>query len=82
MNRVMFIGGPGNISTSAVQEILGRNHEVAIFTLPESPDKGMKGKVKFYRGVSREQFGKIAYVEEMGLPLIWYKWALLKFVYP
>jgi len=50
MSRVMFIGGPGNISTSAVQEILGRNHEVAIFTLPESPDKGMKNKVKFYRG--------------------------------
>jgi len=50
MSRVLFIGGPGNISTSAVEEILSRNHEVAIFTLPESPDKGMKRKVKFYRG--------------------------------
>lgn len=50
MSRVLFIGGPGNISTSAVQEILNRNHEVAIFTLPESPDMGMKRKVKFYRG--------------------------------
>ena len=46
----MFIGGPGNISTSTVQEIQERNHEVAIFTLPESPDKGMKKRVKFYRG--------------------------------
>ena len=50
MSRVMFIGGPGNISTSAVEELLDRNHEVAIFTLPESPDKGMKKAVKFYRG--------------------------------
>jgi len=50
MSRVLFIGGPGNISTSAVQELLARNHEVAIFTLPESPDKGMKKRVQFYRG--------------------------------
>jgi nucleoside-diphosphate-sugar epimerase len=32
-----------------VEELLTRNHEVAIFTLPDSPDKGMK-MVKFYRG--------------------------------
>ena len=50
MSRVLFIGGPGNISTSAVELILERNHEVGIFTLPESPDKGMDKKVKFYRG--------------------------------
>jgi len=50
MSKVLFIGGPGNISTSAVRMLLDRNHEVAIFTLPESPDKGMAKKVKFYRG--------------------------------
>jgi nucleoside-diphosphate-sugar epimerase len=50
MSRVLFIGGPGNISTSAVELILERNHEVGIFTLPESPDKGMDKKMKFYRG--------------------------------
>jgi len=50
MSKILFIGGPGNISTSAVQELLDRNHEVAIFTLPESPDKGMGKSVKFYRG--------------------------------
>jgi len=50
MSRFLFIGGPGNISTSAVQELLDRDHEVALFTLPESPDKGMGESVKFYRG--------------------------------
>ncbi len=36
-------------------------------------------EVKFYRGVSREIFGKTAYYEEMGLPFIWYKLALLRY---
>lgn len=50
MSKVLFIGGPGNISTSAVRELLNRNHEIGIFTLPESQDKGLKKKVRFYRG--------------------------------
>jgi nucleoside-diphosphate-sugar epimerase len=58
MSKVLFIGGPGNISTSAVEEILARNNEVAIFTLPDSPDKGMKKKVKFYRG-NRDNPGEV-----------------------
>ncbi|MDP7421171.1 MAG: radical SAM protein [bacterium] len=37
-------------------------------------------EVKFYRGVSREQFGKIAYYEEMGMPFVWFKLALMKYV--
>jgi len=50
MTKILFIGGPGNISTSAVDELLKRGNEVAIFTLPDAPDMGMKKKVKFYRG--------------------------------
>jgi len=55
MSKVLFIGGPGNISTSTVEELLNRNHEIAIFTLPESPDKGLGNKVKFYRGNRNNQ---------------------------
>lgn len=50
MSRILIVGGPGNISTSAVQSLLARDHEVAIFTLPDSPDRGITNLVKFYRG--------------------------------
>jgi nucleoside-diphosphate-sugar epimerase len=50
MSKIMLIGGPGNISTSCVEQLLVRNHEVAVFTLPESPDLGLSGKLRFYRG--------------------------------
>ena len=55
----MLIGGPGNISTSCVEELLARNNEVAVFTLPESPDLGLSGKVRFYRG-NRNEAAEIA----------------------
>ena len=50
MKKALFIGGPGNISTSTVKELLEQNWEVGVFTLPESPDKGLEGKVRFFRG--------------------------------
>jgi nucleoside-diphosphate-sugar epimerase len=48
--KVLFIGGPGNISTSSVEELLARGYEVGILTLPESPTHGLENQVKFYRG--------------------------------
>jgi nucleoside-diphosphate-sugar epimerase len=50
MSKILFVGGPGNISESTVREVLKRNNEVGIFTLPESPDKGLKKNVRFYHG--------------------------------
>jgi hypothetical protein len=50
MSKILFIGGPGNISTSTVEELFYRKHEIAIFTLPESPNKGFEKSIKFYRG--------------------------------
>jgi len=51
MPRTLLIGGPGNISTSAVSELLANNHTVAIFTLAESPSLGFERKgVTFHRG--------------------------------
>jgi len=48
--KVLFVGGPGNISTSTAQDLVRNNYEVGIFTLPESPAQGLEQKVKFYRG--------------------------------
>jgi nucleoside-diphosphate-sugar epimerase len=50
MSKILFIGGPGNISTSSVEELLARRHEVGIFTLPESPKRGLERKARFYAG--------------------------------
>lgn len=50
MAKTLVIGGPGNISTSAIELLLERGHEVAVFTLPESPRLGMEARVKFYPG--------------------------------
>ena len=50
MERVLLIGGPGNISMSTVTELLAKGDEVGIFTLPASPGLGFDKKVRFYRG--------------------------------
>jgi len=50
MAKTLLIGGPGNISTSAIELLLERGHEVAVFTLPESPRLGLESRVKFYPG--------------------------------
>jgi len=50
--KVLFVGGLGNISTSTAQDLVGKNYKVGIFkrTLPESPIERLEGKVQFYRG--------------------------------
>lgn len=48
--KVLFVGGPGNISTSTAQDLVRKNYKVGIFTLPESPTQGLEQKAKFYRG--------------------------------
>jgi nucleoside-diphosphate-sugar epimerase len=55
MSKALFIGGPGNLSTSCVRELLVKGYEVAILTLPESPDEGLSDKVTFSRGDRNEQ---------------------------
>ncbi len=50
MKKVLLIGGPGNISTSTVSELLSKGFEVGIFTLPSSPSLGFEKNVTFYRG--------------------------------
>lgn len=50
MEKVLLIGGPGNISTGTVSELMAKGFETGIFTLPASPAGGFEKSVKFYRG--------------------------------
>ncbi len=51
MKKILFIGGPGNLSEHAITHLLEKTeNKIAVFTLPESPDKGFAGKVDFFRG--------------------------------
>ena len=51
MNRVLFIGGPGNISSSTAADLLERGDKVAVFTLPgSSDDESLGPKLKMYWG--------------------------------
>lgn len=50
MGKVFFIGGPGNISTSAARDVLGNGNELAFFTFPGTDKGEFSGKVKFYYG--------------------------------
>lgn len=55
MSKALFIGGPGNLSTSCARELLAKGYEVAILTLPESPDEGLSDRVTLFRGDRNEQ---------------------------
>lgn len=48
--KILFIGGPGNISSGAIPVILNRDDKLAIFTLPETETSILEDKVKFYKG--------------------------------
>lgn len=65
--RVLFIGGPGNISESAVRALLAEGHGVSIFTLPTSPDLGLREQVRFIRG-NRDGAGELAAALEAEKP--------------
>ena len=48
MEKVMIIGGPGNISASTISDLLDWGYSPAIFTLPESPTEELKDRVKSF----------------------------------
>ncbi len=50
MEKVLLLGGPGNLSTSTIEELLEKKKKVAVFTLPKSDGKDLEEKVVFYRG--------------------------------
>ena len=56
--RILFIGGPGNISESAIRARLDSGDELAVFTLPSSPTLGLENRVRFIRG-DRDREGQL-----------------------
>jgi len=50
MEKVLLIGGPGNISGSALNELLAKGFEVGIFTLPVGLKSDLIEKVKLFLG--------------------------------
>lgn len=56
MEKVLLLGGPGNISKSTIEELLAKEKfEVGIFTLPESDTLGFEDRVTFYKGNRDEE---------------------------
>ena len=52
-DRVLFIGGPGNLSTSAIQELLSRSYQVAVLSTGEHFSE-LDPRVKQYPGNRNE----------------------------
>ncbi len=51
MSRILFIGGPGNISENTVRYmLLNEENKLGLLTLPGTSDKGLSSKVDFFYG--------------------------------
>ncbi len=50
MNRILFIGGPGNISRHVIREMISSSREVAVFTLPEVVRQQRDSNILYYPG--------------------------------
>jgi nucleoside-diphosphate-sugar epimerase len=50
MAKVLFVGGPGNISGSTARRLVEDGHQVAILKRNPNTDEYFDGKVKFYFG--------------------------------
>jgi nucleoside-diphosphate-sugar epimerase len=50
MARFLFVGGPGNISSSTVTRLVANQHDVAILKRNPNTNKELDGKVTFYYG--------------------------------
>ncbi len=50
MQRVMVIGGPGNISSSTIQNLVDKEFATGLFSYPSSPFDEVDLRVKIYPG--------------------------------
>ena len=50
MDRVLFIGGPGNISGGCAEELIAGGHPLAILKRTANADPKLADAVRFYRG--------------------------------
>ena len=54
MDRILFIGGPGNISSSCADQLVKNGKKIAIFKRSQNIDPFFKGKVQFFTGDRNE----------------------------
>ena len=54
MDRILFIGGPGNISSSCADQLVKNGKKIAIFKRSQNVDLFFEGKVQFYTGDRNE----------------------------
>ena len=54
MDRILFIGGPGNISSSCAYQLIKNGKKVAIFKRSQNVDPYFEDKVLFYTGDRNE----------------------------
>ena len=54
MEKILFIGGPGNISSSCANELIKNGKKIAIFKRTQNVDTFYKDKVLFYTGNRNE----------------------------
>jgi len=50
MPKVLFVGGPGNISSSAMEVLLEQHWEVGILTLVDAATGGLERRARVFRG--------------------------------
>ena len=50
MDRVLFIGGPGNISAGCADELIAAGHPLAVLKRTRNADERFRDTVRFYRG--------------------------------
>lgn len=63
-NKILFIGGPGTISTATIQEISDRGDSVGLFTHPSSLSKPLDSRIKTYPGDRNDTSALAAAVDE------------------
>ena len=54
MDRILFIGGPGNISSSCANQLIKNGKKVAFFKRSQNVDPFFEDKVLFYTGDRNE----------------------------
>jgi nucleoside-diphosphate-sugar epimerase len=50
MNRILFFGGPGTITTNTIDVLLHTGHSLAILTHPKKSPSPYEGRIRFYWG--------------------------------
>ena len=64
ITKAFFIGGPGTISTSTIQDIADRGDSIGLFTHPTSLSKPLDSRIKTYPGERNDTPALAAVLDE------------------